>query len=290
LTGLKKNLACSIEKKREKVEPGNKKISISRQCEILGISRSVYYYKPVGESEENLKYMLELDKQYIKTPYYGVRKMSVHLRSLKYEVNKKRVSRLMRIMGLKTIYCKPRLSIANKGHKKYPYLLKGLEVNKTNQVWSTDITYIPMQKGFMYLVAVIDWYSRYVLSWRLSNSLEGTSCIEALEEALNNGKPEIFNTDQGAQFTTEKFTGKLESEEIKVSMDSRGRAIDNVFVERLWRTVKYEYVYLHSQEDVKQLYEGLKQYFEYYNTQRPHQALNYKTPAEVYFENDEKIY
>lgn len=228
--------------------------------------------------------MLEIDRQYMQTPYYGVAKMCHHLRSLKYEVNIKRVRRLMRLMGLEALYCKPRLSQPDIKHKKYPYLLKGVRIEKGNQVWSTDITYIPMEKGFMYLVAVIDWHSRYVLSWRLSNSLDGVFCVDALEEALKFGKPEIFNTDQGVQFTSEKFTSILESQNIRISMDSRGRAIDNVFVERLWRTIKYEYVYLHSQSDCKELYEGLKSYIEFYNNQRPHQSLNYKTPADVYFE------
>ncbi len=265
------------------IEPEHKSISIKRQCELTGMSRSGYYYKPKTESEENLAMMLEIDKQYLKTPYYGVKKMCAYLRSLKHEVNIKRVRRLMRLMGMEVIYCKPRLSQPGKGHKKYPYLLKGLSIERANQVWSTDITYIPMKQGFMYLAAVIDWHSRYVLSWRLSNSLDGVFCNDALEESFNYGKPEIFNTDQGVQFTSERFTQLLKSREISISMDSRGRAIDNVFVERLWRTVKYEYVYLHSQEDVRELYEGLKEYFDFYNNIRFHQALDYKTPAEVYF-------
>jgi putative transposase len=288
LTGLKKNQACRKKEKRELVESDNEDISISKQCELIGVSRSGYYYKPKGENEENLKIMQEIDKQYMKTPFYGVRKIRAHLRSLKYEVNIKRVRRLMRLMGLETIYSKPRLSIADKEHKKYPYLLSGVEINDVNQVWSTDITYIPMQKGFMYLVAVIDWHSRYVLSWRLSNSLEGSFCIEALDDALSVGKPKIFNTDQGVQFTSERFTSRLKSEEIAISMDGRGRAIDNVFVERLWRTLKYEYVYLYSQENVKELYDGLRNYFNFYNTQRPHQSLDYKMPAEVYFASNNK--
>jgi putative transposase len=227
--------------------------------------------------------MLKIDKQYLETPFYGVPKMWAHLRSLKYHINIKRVRRLMRLMGLETIYCKPRLSIPDKEHIKYPYLLRGMSIDRTNQVWSSDITYIPMYKGFLYLTAVIDWYSRYVLSWRLSNSLEGTFCIDALNESLRYCKPEIFNTDQGVQFTSEKFTERLKDNEIRISMDSRGRAIDNVFVERLWRTVKYEYVYLHSQKDGKELYQGLKEYFEFYNNRRLHQALDYRTPSEVYF-------
>jgi putative transposase len=228
--------------------------------------------------------MLAIDKKYLLTPFFGVAKMCHHLRSLNYKVNVKRVRRFMRLMGLQAIYCKPRLSIPDKAHKKYPYLLRGVTISRVDQVWSTDITYIPMEKGFMYLIAVIDWHSRYVLSWRLTNSLDGIACIDALKDSLMERKPEIFNTDQGVQFTSEKFTDILDDKDIRISMDGKGRAIDNVFVERLWRTVKYEYVYLHSHSDGKELYEGLKSYFEFYNHQRPHQALNYRTPAEVYFE------
>jgi len=288
LTGLKKNRVCSPSDIKQEIEPENKNISISRQCELLGITRSKYYYKPKAESQENLNIMLEIDKQYTETPFYGVRKMQARLRTLKYDVNHKRVRRLMRVMGLQTIYSKPNLSKANKEHIKYPYLLKGKTIDRIDQVWSTDITYIPMQKGFMYLAAVIDWHSRYVLSWRLSNSLDGIFCIDALTDALRKGKPEIFNTDQGVQFTSEKFTSILKESSISISMDGRGRAIDNVFVERLWRTVKYEYVYLYSQSDGKQLQEGLKEYFDFYNNRRPHQSLNYKVPSEIYFSAQEK--
>lgn len=189
----------------------------------------------------------------------------------------------MRLMGLEAIYCKPRLSTPNKGHVKYPYLLRGVVIEKVNQVWSSDITFIPMYKGFLYLTAVIDWYSRYVLSWGLSNSLEESFCINALEESLRYGNPEIFNTDQGAQFTSQAYTGILSAADISISMDGRGRALDNIFVERLWRTVKYEYVYLHSQKDGRDLFLGLKEYFDFYNNSRKHQALNYRTPAEVFF-------
>lgn len=258
-------------------------MSIDRQCELLGISRSGYYYKPRGESQENLRIMLDIDKQYLKTPFYGAGKMWAELRSLNYNVNIKRVRRLMRLMGLEAIYCKPRLSLPNKSHVKYPYLLRGVVIEKVNQVWSSDITFIPMYKGFLYLTAVIDWYSRYVLSWELSNSLEESFCINALEESLRYGKPEIFNTDQGAQFTSQAYTGILSAADISISMDGRGRALDNVFVERLWRTVKYEYVYLHSQKDGRDLFLGLKEYFDFYNNSRKHQALNYRTPAEVFF-------
>lgn len=273
-----------MQSKREQIEPENPELSIAKQCKSLSLNRSSYYYKSKGETGYNLKLMRIIDEQYLRTPYYGVLKMHAYLRSLKYKVNIKRVRRLMRLMGLETIYCKPNLSRANTEHKKYPYLLKGVKIDRVDYVWSTDITYIPMQKGFMYLTAVIDWYSRYVLSWRLSNSLEGTFCIDTLNDALRMNTPEIFNTDQGVQFTSERFTDTLKASDIKISMDSRGRAIDNVFVERLWRTVKYEYVYLYSQADGKELYEGLKEYFDFYNNVRPHQSLDYRTPAEVYFD------
>lgn len=232
--------------------------------------------------------MRVIDEQYLKTPFYGVRRMTAKLRSLKYEINEKRVRRLMRKMGIEAIYCKPNLSKATKAHKKYPYLLRGIAVDRADQVWSTDITYIPMQHGYMYLTAVIDWHSRYVISWRLSNSLTTNFCIEALEEALSTGQPEIFNTDQGVQFTSEKFTEVLESKKIAISMDGKGRATDNAFIERLWRSLKYEYVYLYSQDNVKDLQAGLKAYFEYYNNERPHQSLGYRTPAEIYRESQKK--
>ncbi len=283
MTGLKKNQDNSIGIKRKSIDTEQKILSIGRQCELLGISRSGFYYKPRGESQENLRIMLDIDKQYLKTPFYGVEKMWAELRSLNYNVNIKRVRRLMRLMGLEAIYCKPRLSVPNKSHVKYPYLLRGVVIEKVNQVWSSDITFIPMYKGFLYLTAVIDWYSRYVLSWELSNSLEESFCINALEESLRYGKPEIFNTDQGAQFTSQAYTGILSAADISISMDGRGRALDNVFVERLWRTVKYEYVYLHSQKDGRDLFLGLKEYFDFYNNSRKHQALNYRTPAEVFF-------
>jgi len=252
----------------------------------LGLSRSVYYYHAKGETDENLKIMELIDKQYTETPFYGVLKMCAYIRNLKIEVNIKRIRRLMRLMGLIAIYSKPNLSKANHEHIKYPYLLRGFKITLSNQVWSIDITYIPMEHGFLYLVAVIDWYSRKVLSWKLSNTLEGSFCNDALEEALSKyGKPEIFNSDQGSQFTSDKFISILKRGNIKISMDGRGRALDNVFIERLWRTVKYEYVYLHTQPDGKALYDGLKEYFEFYNSRRHHQSLNYRVPDEVYKES-----
>ena len=256
---------------------------MERQCALLGLSRSGYYYVPVGESEQNLLLMRLLDEQYLLTPFYGQRRMQWRLGQQGHAVNLKRVGRLMRLMGLETLYPKPNLSKPCPGHKVYPYLLRGVSVERVDQVWSTDITYIPMERGFLYLVAVIDWYSRYVLSWRLSNSLEAGFCVEALEQALEGGKPQIFNTDQGSQFTSEAFTGVLLGAQVQISMDGRGRALDNIFVERLWRTVKYEYVYLQAAQDGQQLWEGLDGYFRFYNHERPHQSLGYQTPAQVYF-------
>ena len=223
-----------------------------------------------------------IDEQYTARPFYGSRRMTVWLNEQGEEVNRKRVQRLMRVMGLEAIYPKPRLSQAGKGHRIYPYLLRGVTVERRDQVWSTDITYVPMASGFMYLAAVIDWYSRYVIAWRLSNTLDGSFCLEMLEEALRRGRPEVFNTDQGAQFTAAAFTGRLESAGVAVSMDGRGRALDNVFVERLWRSVKYEDIYIRGYDTVPGLHHGLASYFAFYNDERPHQSLDYRTPAAVY--------
>ena len=264
------------------IEPENKKLSISRQCQLLGLSRSTYYSENKGESEENLAIMRELDKQYLDTPFYGVERMWAYLRSIEHFVNIKRVRRLLRKMGLEAIYPKPNLSRANKQHKIYPYLLKGQTIDHINQVWSIDITYVPMKSGYMYLVAIIDWHSRFVLSWKLSNTLDTAFCVEALQEALKHGKPEVFNTDQGSQFTSNDFTDVLLRNGIKISMDGRGRATDNIFIERLWRSVKYENIYLHAYEDGKDLYEGLKGYFEFYNTKRPHSSLKWQTPYQFH--------
>jgi putative transposase len=265
------------------VEPGNNLVSIQKQCELLGISRSSYYYQPATESDLNLAIMRAMDEQYTLTPFYGVLRMLAHVRQLGYEVNEKRIRRLLRLMGLYAIYPKKDTSKAGPGHKVYPYLLRGVEVVRVNQVWSTDITYIRMERGFMYLVAVIDWFSRRVLSWRLSNTMDVAFCVEALHEALDVGTPEIFNTDQGSQFTSNEFTGCLLDNKILVSMDGRGRCLDNVFVERLWRTVKQEYVYLHEIRDGKELWQGLDSYFKFYNNKRLHQSLDYKTPSQVYW-------
>jgi putative transposase len=256
---------------------------VQRQCELLGLARASYYYEPVAVSAENLRLMKLLDEQYTQTPFYGVRKMTAWLNEVKGEnVNVKRIRRLLRLMGLAAIYPKPRLSQQAAGHRIYPYLLRGVKIERVNQVWSTDITYIRLQGGFVYLVAVLDWYSRYVLSWEISTTMETDFCVSALERALVQGQPEIFNTDQGAQFTSQAFTSVLQAHQIAISMDGRGRALDNIFVERLWRSVKYEEVYLHDYEDVPQAIKGLGQYFPFYNHERLHQALDYQTPAVVY--------
>ncbi len=261
----------------------NSSLSILRQCQLLDIPRSSYYYQPVPESAYNLHLMLLMDKQYLLTPTYGSRMMCAHLCGQGHGVNRKRVQRLMRLMGLEAIFCKPRLSDPDKEHQIYPYLLRNVAVTSVNHVWSTDITYIPMQRGFLYLTAVIDWYSRFVLSWQLSNSMESSFCIEALEVALARyGTPQIFNTDQGSQFTSNDFTSVLKKKQIQISMDGKGRATDNAFIERLWRTVKYEHVYLHAASDGEELYDGLRQFFEHYNYHRPHSSLGYRTPASVY--------
>jgi putative transposase len=284
--GSKKNLPSSCEHRRPLVDPDHPALSVRRQCELLGLSRSSLYYEPAGEATEDLRLMRLIDEQYTARPFYGSRRMTIWLNERGEEVNRKRVQRLMRIMGLEAIYPKPRLSLAGKGHRIYPYLLRGVKVERRDQVWSTDITYVPMPSGFMYLAAVIDWYSRYVIAWRLSNTLDGSFCLEMLEEALRGGRPEIFNTDQGVQFTAAAFTGRLESAGVAVSMDGRGRALDNVFVERLWRSVKYEDIYIQGYDTVPGLHLGLARYFAFYNDERPHQSLDYRTPAAVYRDSE----
>ena len=254
-----------------------------RQCELAGLSRSGVYYQPKEESTENLELMRRIDKQYTQTPFYGVPRMTEWLRRQGYTLNPKRVRRLMRKMGLEAVYPKPRLSTPGVGHRIYPYRLRGLRIERPNHVWATDITFIRMQHGFVYLVAIMDWYSRYVLSWQLSVTLDVSFCLAALEWALKIGHPEIFNSDQGSQFTSAEFTGRLNHHGIVISMDGRGRAIDNVFVERLWRTVKYEEVYLKDYEHVPEAIENLKNYFRFYNGERIHEGLGYCTPAEIYF-------
>ncbi len=281
-SGRKKNLPASIEKRRRLVDPQHGSLSIRRQCELLGLPRSSYYYERATESEENLELMRRIDELYLKRPFFGSRRMAEHLSLPGAPVNRKRVQRLMRQMGIEAVYPKRKTSTPGAGHKIYPYLLRDLNVSRANQVWCSDITYVPLRHGFMYLVAIMDWFSRYVLSWRLSNSLDTSFCLEALDDALELGLPEIFNTDQGAQFTSQAFTGRLLEEGVAISMDGRGRALDNVFIERLWRSLKYEDIYLKNYEGVDDLYDGLEQYFHFYDQERQHQALDYRTPYEVY--------
>ena len=257
---------------------------MARQCELVGLSRSSYYYTPAAETPENLALMRLIDREYVRHPFLGSRRMTTYLGGLGHAVNRKRVRRLMAMMGLEAVYPKPRLSQPNPGHRVYPYLLRGVTVERPDQVWSTDITYVPMPAGFMYLTAVIDWFSRYVLAWRLSNSLDADFCVAALEAALQRGRPEVFNTDQGSQYTAAAFVARVEAAGAKMSMDGRGRWLDNVFVERLWRTVKYEHVYVWRAETVADLEAGLRGYFAYYNRERPHQSLDDRTPAAVYAE------
>ena len=267
----------TIELKRECIESGLAWLSVRRQCELLGLNRSSLYYQPTGESAENLRWMRRIDEQYLKTPCYGRRKMAEVL-----GISRSRAQRLMRLMGLEAIYPKPHLSRNDTEHRIYPYLLRNVAIVRPNQVWSSDITYVPMPHGWMYLTVVMDWYSRYVLSWRLSNTLDGQFCLEALEEALARGTPEVFNTDQGVQYTATAFTARLELAGVAISMDGRGRWMDNVFVERLWRTLKWEWVYLHDYATVRALEAELAKFFRFYNDERIHAALDYLTPALMY--------
>lgn len=265
------------------IEPSKSKLSITRQCELVSISRSSFYHTASGESPLNLMLMRLIDEQFMETPYYGSRQMARHLRRAGHCVSRKRVRRLMRKIGLRPIYQKPRTSIRHPQHKVYPYLLRGLDINRANQVWSTDITYIPMRKGFLYLVAIIDWYSRKVLSWRLSNSMDVSFCLEALEEAIMRyGRPYIFNTDQGSQFTSFEFTNRLKEAGIRISMDGKGCWVDNVFIERLWRSLKYECIYLHVFETGSEVRRGINKWMQHYNGDRPHSSLDGATPDEVY--------
>jgi putative transposase len=259
------------------IDESHGELSVSRQCELLGLPRSTWYYQGHGETEVTLELMRRIDAQYTKTPFYGSRRMAEVL-----SVNRKRVQRLMRLMGIEAIYPKRRTTRPGAGHKIYPYLLRGVEITRPDQVWSTDITYIPLRHGFLYLVAIMDWWSRYVLSWRLSNTLDGRFCQEALDQALRMGRPEIFNSDQGSQFTAEAFTSRLISRGIAMSMDGRGRALDNVFIERLWRTVKYEEVYIKDYASGWEAERSLSSYFRFYCEERVHQSLGYRTPKSIY--------
>lgn len=261
-------------------------LSVRHQCNLLGLSRSAYYYKPVAETALNLELMRILDEQYLEAPFLGRDKHTEFLRRKGYGVNHKRVERLLRNLGIRAMGTGRRTTNSNRGHKKYPYLLRNMEIDHCNQVWAADITYIPTAEGYLYLVAIIDWFSRYILSWALSNSLDSDFCVTALEEALDYSTPEIFNTDQGVQFTCSDFVEQLLHRQIRISMDGKGHYWDNIIVERLWRTVKYEEVYLKRYETGADAYEGLDWYLSFYNQKRLHQSLNYRTPAEVYFESN----
>jgi len=258
-------------------------LPVTRQCQLLDLNRSSVYYQPVGVSDEDLRLMRLIDEIHLNRPFYGSRRVRDNLEDLGHTVNRKKVQRLMRQMGIAALYPKANTSRPGKGHKIYPYLLKGLTIDRPNQVWATDISYIPMAKGFVYVVAIMDWYSRRVLSWRVSNSMDADFCVDALEEAISRyGAPDIFNTDQGAQFTSDAFTGALKAADIQISMDGKGRWVDNVFVERLWRSLKYEEVYLKAYDSVAEARLGIGNYFRFYNRERRHQSLNRQTPDQVY--------
>lgn len=273
----------SLYQKRKMVDPELKTLSVYQQCELLNIHRSGLYYKPRSETALNLYLMKLIDKEFFDKPFYGVRRMTHHLKHLGMPVNYKRVRRLYRLMDIRVIYPKKNTSKPDKGHKKYPYLLRGLKITQPNQVWAADITWIPMKQGFMYLVAIIDLFSRYVVNWSISNSMDAEWCAEVLKEAIaQHGTPEIFNTDQGSQFTSLKFTDVLKANGVAISMDGKGRAIDNVFIERLWRSVKTEYVHINPANGGLELYRGMKNYMTFYNLSRPHQSLDYRMPSEVF--------
>ena len=257
-------------------------IPIYRQCELLGLSRSSFYYRPVGISAYNHLLMGMIDEKYTEHPFYGILRMTAWLREQGHKINHKRVARLMRLMGIKTIYPKPRLSKGVDIAEKYPYLLRGLAIQRPNHVWGTDITYIKLRQGFIYLVAVMDWFSRYVLSWEVSNSLDSSFCMSALEKALSKGTPEIFNSDQGVQFTCKSFTERLKESGTRISWDGRGRFWDNIFIERLWRSVKQEEVYIKDYANVPEAIDQLGKYFSFYNTRRHHQALGHRAPEKVF--------
>jgi putative transposase len=268
------------------IEPEHPQLSLLRQCELVSVSRSGFYYRPAGETPLNLALMRLIDAQFLETPWYGSRQMARHLRREGYTVGRKRVRRLMAKMGLTPIYQRPRTTVQHPEHRTYPYLLRDLAIDRPNQVWCSDITYIPMRRGFLYLVAIMDWATRKVLAWRVSNTMDVEFCLEALEQALTRfGKPDIFNTDQGSQFTSPRFTGVLQEAGIRISMDGRGRWMDNVFIERLWRSLKYECVYLHAFETGSELRTGLSKWIGYYNARRPHSGLDSRTPDEAYGTN-----
>lgn len=272
-----------LEERRAMIEMDHSQISISRQCEILGVHRSGLYYQPVPENAENLAMMRLMDEQYYKTPFYGIRKLTEWLQNMDYAVNHKRVRRLMKLMGWKTLYREPNTSEPDKQHKVYPYLLKGRRIWKRNQVWQIDITYVPMRRGFMYLCAIIDVHTRYVVNWGISNTMSAEWCRQIVQQAIeDHGRPEVLNSDQGSQFTSEAYIGLLKANEIQISMDGKGRALDNIYIERFWRSVKYEHIYLNVYEDGLSLYRGLQQYFDFYNNDRLHESLDYLAPQVLY--------
>ena len=280
----------SVSERRGLIERDHKDLSIMRQCTLLSISRSGFYYQPLPETPFNLSLMEIIDKQFLEAPWYGSRQMTRHLRRMGHEVGRKRVKRLMALMGLAAVYQRPRTTIPNPDHKIYKYLLRDLVIDRPNHVWCADITYIPMRRGFLYLVAIMDWATRKVLAWRVSNTMDASFCVEALKDAMARfGKPEIFNTDQGSQFTSSDFTDVLNDAKIRISMDGRGRWMDNVFIERLWRSLKYECVYLHAFETGSQLRAGLTKWINYYNAERPHSTFGGKTPDECYWATGNEI-
>jgi putative transposase len=280
----------TLEEKRSMVEPGHKALSLRRQCQLLGLGRSSLYYRRQADTHYNERLMRLMDEQYLRTPFYGVPRMTEWLRRQGHAVNQKRVRRLLRAMGLEAIYPRRKqgLSQADQQHKVYPYLLRGLAITRPDQVWAADITYIRMARGWVYLMAILDWFSRYVVAWEISITLEADFCVTALQRALFLEQPEIFNTDQGSQFTSDGWTDTLKDAQVAISMDGRGRVFDNIFIERLWRSVKVEEVYLHDYQTVRDVRAGLGWYFPFYNGERPHQALGNCTPAEVYTGTDRR--
>jgi len=264
------------------IEGSYKKLSINNQCDLLGVSRSRYYYKPIPESAYNLMLMREIDKMYLDNPAYGSRLMTASLLQKGFEVNRKRISRLMKVMGIEAMYPKPKIRTTQPGYTRFPYLLTDVKITAQNQVWGTDITYIPVDGGYLYLVAYLDLYSRFVLSWKLSNSLDSSFCLEALEMAFEYGQPEIVNSDQGVQYTSHAYVDLVRNKGVRISMSGKGKCWDNIFVERFWRSLKYEEVYLKQYDNSLDAYENISNYIEVYNKQRPHSSLNYKTPKEIY--------
>ena len=279
----KKTCNYLLTQKRSLIERGNQELSINRQLELINLSKSSYYYNPIPETPLNLTLMEFIDKVYLKYPFYGSRRMTAVLKNEGFNVNRKRVIRLMKLIGIKAIYPQPKLSKRNEINEKYSYLLNGINVTEPNHVWSSDITYIPLKNSFLYLTVIIDWATRYVLSWRLSNTMDVHFCIETIEEALKINQPKIFNSDHGSQYTSKEFLDILKKQNVKISMNGKGRCLDNIFVERFWRSIKYEEVYLKRYETCKEAHQGLDSYIKFYNTSRPHQSLNYKTPKECYF-------